>query len=86
MAVKEQGDEEALGRIEAIGRRLNDAYCDEVGREKAAIGMPALVQTPMGFRSDRVTLAAAELGEMRSVIQVQKIGDRGRMNQAEKAI
>ena len=68
LAVKEQGDEEALGRIEAIGRRLNDAYCDEVGREKAAIGMPALVQTPMGFRSDRVTITEKEVGEMRGVI------------------
>ncbi len=67
LAVTEQGDEGALGIIEAIGRRLNDAYCDEVGQEKAAIGMPALVQTPLGFRSDRVTLTVGEVGEMRSV-------------------
>ncbi|MCX5966000.1 MAG: hypothetical protein NT070_23615 [Cyanobacteria bacterium] len=66
LAVKEQGDDEALGRIEAIGRRLNDAYCETIGREKVAIGHAALVQTPMGFRSDRVTLTSAEVGEMRS--------------------
>ena len=86
LAVKEQGYGEELGRIEAIGRRLNDAYCDEVGVERAAIGQAAVTQTPMEFRSDRVTLTAAELEEMKSVIQVQKIGDRGRMNQAEKVI
>ena len=84
--MKELGDEERLGRIETIGRRLNEAYCDEVGVERAAIGQPAVTQTPMEFRSDRVTLTAAELEEMKSVIQVQKIGDRGRMNQAEKVI
>jgi hypothetical protein len=66
LAVKEQGNEAGLGRIEAIGRRLNEAYCDELGVARAAIGMPALVQTPMGFRSDRVTLTVEELGEMRS--------------------
>ena len=32
LVVKKNGDEGALRRIEAIGRRLNDAYCDEVGR------------------------------------------------------
>ncbi len=68
LAVREQGDEVVMGRIEAIGRRLNEAYCDEVGREKSAIGMPALVQTPMGFRSELVTLTVGEVGEMRSVI------------------
>ena len=75
-----------MGRIEAIGRRLNDAYCDEVGVERAAIGMPALMQTPMGFRSDAVTLTAAELGEIRSVRQGERMGDRERRNQAEMAI
>jgi hypothetical protein len=68
LAVKEQGDEEGLGRIEAIGRRLNDAYCDEVGAERAAIGQPAWVQTPIEFRSDLVTITAVKLGEMRGVI------------------
>ena len=62
-----QGNGEELGRIETIGRRLNDAYCDEVGAARAAIGMPAWVQTPIGFRSDRVTLTKDEVGEMRSV-------------------
>ena len=66
LAVKELGNEGALGRIEAIGRRLNDAYCDDVGRERAAIGRAARVQTPMGFRSDWVTLTVGEVGEMRS--------------------
>ena len=84
--VKELGDEKALRKIEPIGRRLNDAYCDEVAVERAAIGQPALVQRPMEFRSDLVMITAVELEEMRSVIQVQKIGDRGRMNQAEKVI
>ena len=64
--MKELGDEERLGRIETIGRRLNEAYCDEVGVERAAIGQPAVTQTPMEFRSDRVTLTAAELGAIRS--------------------
>ena len=68
LAVKEQGNGEELGRIEAIGRRLNEAYCDEVGVERAAIGQAAVTQTPMEFRSDRVTITAAEVGEMRSVI------------------
>ena len=67
LAVKTQGNGEELGRIEAIGRRLNDAYCDEVGAERAAIGMPALIQTPIEFRSDRVTLTKDEVGKMRSV-------------------
>ena len=67
LAVKEQGNEEDLGKIEAIGRRLNDAYCDEVGAEMAAIGMPALIQTPIEFRSELVTLTKDEVGEMRSV-------------------
>ncbi len=31
LAVNELGDEKALGKIEAIGRRLNDAYCDDYG-------------------------------------------------------
>ena len=69
LAVKELGNEGALGRIEAIGRRLNDAYCDEAGRERAAIGRAARVQTPMGFRSDWVTLTVGEVGEMQSGIQ-----------------
>ena len=87
LAVKEQGDEERLGKIEAIGRRLNDAYCDEIGVKRAAIGMPAVTQTPIDFRSDRVILTAAEVGEMRSVIQVKKERtDRGHSNQAEKPI
>jgi hypothetical protein len=72
LTVKDLGDEGALGRIEAIGRRLNDAYCDEVGAERASIGMPALVQTPMKFRSHRVTITATELGEMRSGISQRK--------------
>ena len=76
LAVKVQGNGEELGRIEAIGRRLNDAYSDDVGVERAAIGQPAVTQTPMEFQSDRVILTAAELEEMKSVIQVQKIGDR----------
>ena len=85
--MKTQGNGEELRRIEAIGRRLNDAYCDEVGEERAAIGQPALVQTPMAFRSDRVTLTAAELGEMREVIQMKKERtDRESMNQSEMAI
>ena len=67
LAVKTQGNGEELGRIEAIGRRLNDAYCDEVGAARAAIGQPAWVQTPMEFRSDRVTLTKDEVGKMRSV-------------------
>jgi hypothetical protein len=86
LAVKTQGDEEGVGKIEAIGRRLNDAYCDEVGAERATIGMPAVTQTPMEFRCDRVTLTATELGEMRSVIQGERMHDRGHMNQAEMAI
>ena len=69
LSVKTQGHEEELGRIEAIGRRLNEAYCDEVGVARAAIGMPAVTQTPMEFRSDQVVLTAAEVGEMRSVNQ-----------------
>jgi hypothetical protein len=67
LAVKTQGNGEELGKIEAIGRRLNDAYCDEVGMERSAIGQPALVQTPIDFRSDLVTLTKDEVGEMRSV-------------------
>jgi hypothetical protein len=43
---------------------LNDAYCDEVGMERSAIGMPALVQTPMAFRSKLVTIMTEEMGEM----------------------
>ena len=86
LAVKTQGNGEELGRIESIGRRLNDAYCDEVGAERAAIGMPAWVQTPIDFRSDLVTITAVEVGEMRGVIQDERMGDRGRMNQAEKVI
>jgi hypothetical protein len=86
LAVKTQGHEEELGRIEAIGRRLNDAYCDEVGVARAVIGQPAVTQTPMEFRSDRVTITEEELGEMRAVIQMQKMGDREPMNQAEKVI
>ena len=66
LAVKELGDEERLGRIETIGRRLNEAYCDEVGVERAAIGQPAVTQTPIDFRSDSVTLTAVELEEMGS--------------------
>ena len=72
LAVKTQGNREDLGRIEAIGRRLNDAYCDEVGAVRAAIGQPALVQTPIDFRSDRVTLTKDEVGEMRSVSKQKK--------------
>ena len=64
MAVKEQGNGEELGRIEAIGRRLNDAYCDEVGAARAAIGQAAVTQTPMEFRNDRVTITKEELGAM----------------------
>jgi len=86
LAVKDLGQEEEMGRIEAIGRRLNEAYCDEVGAARAAIGMPAVTQTPMEFRSDRVTLTAAEVGAMRSVIQGERMVDRGCMNQAEKEI
>jgi len=86
LAVKTQGNGEELGRIEAIGRRLNDAYCDEVGAERAAIGMPALIQTPIEFRSELVTLTKDEVGEMRSVIQEDRLVDRERMNQAEKVI
>ena len=66
LAVREQGDEEGLGKIEAIGRRLNEAYCDEVGVERAAIGQAAVTQTPMEFRSDRVTITKEELGAIRS--------------------
>jgi hypothetical protein len=69
LAVREQGDEAGLGKIEAIGRRLNDAYCDEVGAARAAIGQAAVTQTPMEFRSDRVTITKEELGEIRSVNQ-----------------
>jgi hypothetical protein len=86
LAVKVQGNGEELGRIEAIGRRLNDAYCDEVRAERAAIGMPAVTQTPMEFRSDRVTLTTAELGAIRSVRQGERMGDRERRNQTEMAI
>ena len=87
LAVREQGDEKRLGRIEAIGRRLNEAYCDEVGVEKAAIGQPAWVQTPIGFRSELVTMTVGDVEEMRSVRQGRdRTGDRGCMNQAEKAI
>ena len=67
LAVKTQGNGEELGKIEAIGRRLNDAYCDEVGMERSAIGMPALIQTPIEFRSELVTLTKDEVGEMGSV-------------------
>ena len=55
------------GKIEPIGRRLNDAYCETIRVEKAAIRQPALVQTPMEFRSEFATLTANEVGEMRSV-------------------
>ncbi len=68
LAVKELGNGEELGRIEAIGRRLNEAYCDEVGAARAAIGMPAVTQTPMEFRCDRVTITEKEVEEMRGVI------------------
>jgi hypothetical protein len=87
LAVKELGEDEALGRIEGIGRRLNEAYCDELGAARAAIGMPAVTQTPMEFRSDRVTLTTAELGAMRSVRQGKDLtGDRALRNQAEMTI
>ena len=68
LVVKKNGDEGALRRIEAIGRRLNDAYCDEVGAARAAIGQPAWVQTPIDFRSDQITLTKDEVGKMRGVI------------------
>ena len=60
-----------MGRIEAMGRQLNDAYCETIGQEKAAIGMPALVQTPMEFRSVLVTLDPADRARIRKGILQQ---------------
>ena len=71
LAVKTQGNGEDLGRIEAMGRQLNDAYCETIGQEKAAIGMPALVQTPMEFRSVLVTLDPADRARIRKGILQQ---------------
>ena len=58
------------------GVLLNDAYCDEVGVERAEGGQPAVTQTPIDFRSEWVTITAVELGEMRSGSQGEKMGDR----------
>ena len=54
-----------------MGRQLNDAYCETIGQEKAAIGMPALVQTPMEFRSVLVTLDPADRARIRKGILQQ---------------
>ena len=55
--------EQKIG-IEAIGRQLNDAYCEEVGIQKAEVGEKAIVSTPLDYRSDRVSITKSEFEGM----------------------
>ena len=66
-------DEEQRLEIQAIGRKLNDAYCDEMGFGKAEPGEVAIVPTPIEYRSDRVSLNKSEFEEMRRAIGEQQI-------------
>jgi hypothetical protein len=53
-------DSEQKQAIEAIGRKLNDVYCTEMGFDKAELGEVAIVPTPIDYRSDRVSLNKSE--------------------------
>ncbi len=66
-------DVEQRLEIQAIGRKLNDAYCDEMGFDKAEPGELAIVPTPIEYRSDRVALSKSEFEEMRRAIGEQQI-------------
>ena len=56
--------EQKIG-IEAIGRQLNNAYCEEIGLQKAEVGERATVSTPLDYRSDRVSITKSEFENMR---------------------
>ena len=58
--------------IEAIGRQLNDAYCEEIGVEKAEVGERAIVSTPLDYRSDRVSITKSEFENMRRSMLTQE--------------
>jgi hypothetical protein len=58
-----------LGQIEQLGRRLNNAYCEETGQPQAAPGQPAIVPTPMDYRSPQVFLDADNLMTMQAAIE-----------------
>jgi hypothetical protein len=66
-------DGEQKRTIETIGRKLNDAYCNEIGMAKAELGERAIVPTPIDYRSDRVSLNKSEFEEMRRAIGEQQI-------------
>jgi hypothetical protein len=66
-------DEEQRLEIQAIGRKLNDVYCAEMGFDKAEPGEVAIVPTPIEYRSDRVALSKYEFEEMRRAIGEQQI-------------
>ena len=68
-------DVEQRLEIQAIGRKLNDAYCDEMGFGKAEPGEVAIVPTPIEYRSDRVSLSKSEFEEMRRAIGEQRSGE-----------
>ena len=63
--------EQKIG-IEAIGRRLNDAYCEERGIQKAEVGERAIVSTPLDYRSDRVSITKSEFEGMRRSMLVHE--------------
>ena len=56
--------EQKMG-IEAIGRQLNDAYCEQMGIQKAEVGERATVLPPLDYRSDRVSITKSEFENMR---------------------
>jgi hypothetical protein len=66
-------DVEQRLEIQAIGRKLNDVYCAEMGFDKAEPGEVAIVPTPIDYRSDRVSLNKSEFEEMRRAIGEQQI-------------
>ena len=66
-------DSEQKQAIEAIGRKLNDVYCAEMGFDKAEPGEMAIVPTPIDYRSDRVSLTKSEFEEMKRAIEEQQI-------------
>ena len=68
-------DSEQKQVIEAIGRKLNDVYCTEMGFDKAEPGEVAIVPTPIDYRSDRVSLNKSEFEEMRRAIEEQRSGE-----------
>jgi hypothetical protein len=68
-------DSEQKQVIEAIGRKLNDVYCAEMGFDKAEPGEAAIVPTPIDYRSDRVSLNKSEFEEMRRAIEEQRSGE-----------